>query len=121
MSTLSFSHEQLVRRAKFRTEDFEFINTRRRVHNRLGFAYQLAFVRLANRFPTQQPFEVVEDILTFVSLQLDISADLIQDYQRRRETITEHQPQIVDYLGLRRFGETETDLLKQFLFGGVKK
>ena len=72
MSSLSFSHEQLVRRAKFRTEDFEVINTRRRAHNRLGFAYQLAFVRLANRFPTQQPFEVVEDILTFVSLQVGV-------------------------------------------------
>ena len=60
MSTLSFSYEQLVRRAKFKAEDFEFINTRHQAHNRLGFAYQLA-------------------------------------YQRRRETIIEHQPQIVDY------------------------
>jgi len=40
--------------------------------------------------------------------QVDISADLIQDYQQRRQTIAEHQPQIVDYLGLRRFGETWT-------------
>jgi hypothetical protein len=68
MSTLSFSHEQLVRKAKFRAEDFEFINTRRRAHNRLGFAYQLAFVQLANRFPTQQPFEVMEKFSTLTRI-----------------------------------------------------
>ncbi len=30
----------------------------RRDHNRLGFAYQLAFVRLAIQFSTQQPMEL---------------------------------------------------------------
>lgn len=121
MSTLSFSHEQLVRIAKFKAEDFAFINTRRRVHNRLGFAYQLAFVRLANRFPTQQPFEVIDDILTFVSLQVDIAADLIQHYQLRRQTIAEHQPQIRDYLGLQRFEEADIEPLKQFLFAEASR
>jgi hypothetical protein len=32
----------------------------RRPQNRLGFAYQLAFVRLLNRSPKQQDFEVIE-------------------------------------------------------------
>ena len=35
---------------------------RRRDHNRLGFAYQMAFVRLVNRFPAQQPLEVLPEL-----------------------------------------------------------
>ena len=72
MNTLGFSHEQLLRLAKLNTEDLKEIRKRRRPYNRLGFAYQLAFVRLANRFPMQRPFEIVDEILTFVSVQIDI-------------------------------------------------
>lgn len=115
MSTPSFSHEQIVQIAKFSQVDLNFINSRRRAHNRLGFAYQLAFVRLTNRFPGQQPFEVIDDILTFVGLQLDLPVSLIQIYQQRRETITEHQPQIRQYLELKRFEDAEIAPLEQFL------
>lgn len=56
-------------------------NQRRQLYIRLGFASQLAFVRLSGarwaRFPQQQTFGVDKEILTFVSLQLEISTDLI--------------------------------------------
>lgn len=53
MSTVRFSHEEIVREAKFSPEDMIEIQKRRRDYYRVGFAYQLAFVRLAHRFPEQ--------------------------------------------------------------------
>ena len=68
MNTLGFSHEQLLKIAKLNPEDPQEIRNRHRPYNWLGLAYQPAFVRLADRFPTQQLFEVVDEILTFVSV-----------------------------------------------------
>jgi TnpA family transposase len=53
-------------------EDLKRINQCRRQHNKLGFCYQLSFVKLLNRFPVQQPFEATEDILNYVSAQIGI-------------------------------------------------
>jgi hypothetical protein len=86
MITLGISHKQLLRIAKLNTEEFKAIRKRRRPYNRLGFAYQLTFVRLANRFPVQRAFEILDELLTFISVQLDIPAQSIEDYQQRRET-----------------------------------
>ena len=36
-----------------------------RDHNRLGFAYQIGFARLFNRFPAQQPLEINNELLSF--------------------------------------------------------
>ena len=50
-----FSRNQLKRAAALTEEDFVQLDKCRRPHNRLGFAYQVAFVRLFDRFPQQQP------------------------------------------------------------------
>ena len=63
MQSSDVSHERILRVAHFSAEDVAEINQRRRTHNQLGFAYQLAFVRLANRFPIQQPLEINEELL----------------------------------------------------------
>ena len=69
-----YSREQLLMLAKLTAEDLEEIEQRRRDHNRLDSAYQLAFVRVYNHFPTQRPFfEIDDELLTFVGIQLDIS------------------------------------------------
>ena len=113
----NFTQHQLVEIACLGTDDLEEVNKRRRPHNRLGFAYQLAFVRLLNRFPSQLPFEIEEDeLLTFISVQLNIPPAEIYKYTTRRETIAEHQKHISVYLGLRRFGEAEIKILEQYLF-----
>lgn len=116
MPTTGFSHEQILRMAQFSAADLAAINQRRRAHNQLGFAYQLAFVRLANRFPIQQPLEIDEELLTFVSARLAIPAQLLQIYTQRQSTLSEHQEQLRAYLNLRRFGEAEVLRLEQFLF-----
>ena len=81
MSAVRFSHEEIVREAKFSPEDMTEIKKRRRDHTCLGFAYQLAFVRLANRFPVQQPLEIVDELLTYVGVQLDVPTENIKAYQ----------------------------------------
>lgn len=116
MQSADLSHEQILRMAQFSAEDLAEINLRRRPHNRLGFAYQMAFVRLYNRFPAQQPLEITDEVLTFVGLQLALATEGIEVYQQRRETVAEQQQKLREYLGLRRIGEVETAALEKFLF-----
>ncbi len=106
----------IVRDAGLRPEDFEEINCRRRPHNRLGFTYQLTFVRLFNRLPKTEPLEMVEEVLSYVAAYLDLPHDLARDYQRRRATISEHQARLVEYLGLSRFNDEAIQDLREFLF-----
>jgi hypothetical protein len=115
MNTPAFSHEELVRRAKLSPTDLENILECRQAHTCLGFAYQLAFVRLNHRFPAQQPLEIVAELLTYVSLQLDLPSVTIQTYQQQRRTLINHQQEIRTYLNLRPFGESEIALLNVFL------
>ena len=61
MSAGAFPQAELVRVAKLSPIDLERTQQCRHLHTRLGFAYQLAFVRLANRFPAQEPLEMVEE------------------------------------------------------------
>jgi hypothetical protein len=116
MSTSAFSHDELVRLAKFNPDDLAKIDMCREPHTRLGFGYQLAFICLHNRTPTQQLLEIVEEILTYVGVQLDLSTTFIQKYQKQRRTIINHQQEICAYLNLRPLGETEISLLNAFLF-----
>jgi len=116
MKSLHYTHEQLVNIALFSSEDIEQTNQRRRGHNRLGFGYQLTFVRLLNRFPTQKPFEVLEDILSFVSVQLNIPSYKIDNYAQRQPTISSHREIIMKYLGLKRLGNDELSKVKLFIF-----
>ena len=116
MSTVRFSHQEIVREAKFSPEDMAEIQKRRQEHTRLGFAYQLAFVRLAHRFPAQQPLEIIDELLTYVGIQLDIPAENIESYQQRQPTIADQRLAVLDHLGLRRFGESEIKMLEKFLF-----
>jgi TnpA family transposase len=116
MSKSVYSHEQIIQAGQFTPEDLSEILQRRRDHNRLGFAYQMAFVRLANRFPAQQPLEVLPELLTYVGLQLGIKTEAINLYAQRQPTITEHRQAITLYDGVRRFEEAERQLLANLLF-----
>ncbi len=76
----------------------------------------MAFVRLTGQFPSQQPLEILEDLLAFVAVELKINRAEIEDYAHRRPTVSEHQEQLRIYLRLRRFGTEESELLRQYLF-----
>ena len=51
-----------------------------------------------------------------MSLQLDISPALIEQYKKRRETIAEHRKRIQEYLQLKPFHPEGVQLLDDFLY-----
>ena len=116
MKLLNFPLEQFAKQGQISHSDLDQIQQCRRDHNKLGFAYQLAFVRIFNRFPLQQPFERLEEILSFISIQLNLSAKLIFTYTQRQPTVSEHQETIRKYLDLRRPEKKEMALLQDYLF-----
>jgi TnpA family transposase/predicted transcriptional regulator len=111
-----YSPRQLKREASLTPTDLVEAGKCRRPQNRLGFAYQLGFVRLLNHFPRQQAFEIVEDLVNFTAVQVGVDAALIDLYRKRQQTISEHQRAIASYMGLRNFGDTEVALLETFVF-----
>ena len=115
MSDTPYSPTQLIEQGSFNENDLEIIFKKRREHNIIGFAYQMAYVRLFNHFPRQSPFQPILEILNYVRFQLDLSSDSISQYQNRRQTIDEHQEQIRIYLKLRRFGDVEKEILQQYI------
>ena len=92
-----------------------------RAHNRLGFAYQIAFVRVLGRFPQHEPLEIDGEILRFAALQLGTDPDAIGDYAERRQTVSEHQQQIGEYLSLRPFDASAAEDLTRFLEGEAQR
>ena len=116
MASRTYSHQELIEHATLTEEDIGQIQQCRRSHNRLGFAYQIGFARLKNRFPEQQPFESIPDLLTFVGVQLKIDPNEIHKYTSRQQTISQHQIRIRKYLGLKELVHTDTESLERFIF-----
>jgi hypothetical protein len=75
-----FSRDQLKCAAGLTEEDFVQLGKCRRPHNRFGFAYYVAFVRLFDRFPQYQPFELFDELVCFSAAQLGLDAGLIELY-----------------------------------------
>ncbi len=78
MNNLHFSQDQLVQVAKLSDADMAVIDECRKPQNKLGLGYQLGFVCLFNQFPAQMPFEPIEDLVAYMSFQLDIAPGLIE-------------------------------------------
>ena len=103
------SRPRLIRDATFLAADRREIARRRGHHNQLGFAYQIAFVRVLGRFPQQAPLEIDGEILRFAALQLGAAAETIHAYARRQQTVSEHQQRIGQYLRLGAFDTVGSD------------
>lgn len=73
-------------------------------------------MRLLNCFPAQQPFKIIEEIVSFAGLQLDIHLDHIQLYSKHRQHISRHQDHLRHYLKLSSFKDKVSAQLSQFLF-----
>ena len=109
------SRPRLIRDATFLAADRREIARRRGHHNQLGFAYQIAFVRVLGRFPQQAPLEIDGEILRFAALQLGAAAETIHAYARRQQTVSEHQQHIGQYLRLGAFDTVGSERLARFL------
>jgi len=116
MNNLHFSQDQLLQVAKLSDADMTVIDECRKPQTKLGLGYQLGFVRLFNQFPAQMPFEPIEDLVTYMSLQLDIAPGLIEQYKKRQQTISEHRIRIQEYLQLKPFHPEGVELLDNFLY-----
>jgi len=93
----------LIECGKFSPADLEKIKSYRGNHNKLGFAYQIIYVRLFNYFPKQRPFEISEEILSFAAMQIGIDKKQFLAYLKHRQYISRHQEHIRDYLRLTPF------------------
>src|ERR1039457_5970230 len=116
MNNLHFTQEQLVRVARLSDEDIALVNTCRGSHNKLGIAYQLCYVKLFNRFPAQSPFVEIEELATFVAVQLDIPVEQLLTYASQQVTFSRHQEIIRGYLQVEKFSQTTRSALKDYLF-----
>ena len=116
MIPLAYSRGQMVREATLTEADLAEVDKCRRDHNRLAFAYQIGFVRLFSRFPAQQPLEICDELLHFVSLQVGIDEGRIADYAPWQHTTSEHQGRIRDYLKLVGFDPEQAEALERFVF-----
>src|SRR5512135_3843116 len=104
MTIPSFSRGQMIRAASLTEAELAEVTLCRRDHNRLGFAYQIGFVRLFHRFPAQQPLEIRDELLGFVAMQLNMDPARIADYAVRQHTVSDHQSRIREFLRLTAFG-----------------
>ena len=112
----SFSRGQLFREASLTEADLAEVGKCRRDYNRLGFAYQIGFVRLFGRFPDQQPLEVCDELLSFVATQLNIDVASLEGYAARQHTVSDHQARIRDHLKLAVFDLEQAEALERFVF-----
>ena len=116
MAARKYSQQDLIQHASLTEKDIDQIKRRRRSHNRIGFAYQIGFVRLKNRFPMQQPFEIALDLATYAGVQLKIEPDEIHRYALRQQTISEHQIRIRQYLNLKELIHADIASLEEYIF-----
>jgi TnpA family transposase len=111
----SFSQYSLIEYGTLSDTDFTLIKKCRGESNKLGFAYQLIFIRLLNRAPRQSPFEIIEEIVIYAGMQLSLDTSIIDLYSSRQK-ISAHQKIIISHLQCSVFNDHTQTLLKDFIF-----
>jgi TnpA family transposase len=99
---LPTDQETLLRHYTLADDDIEHIQSRRRAHNRFGFALQICAFRYPGRLLV--PGEVIpSEITEFLAAQLGLNADYLADYAHRAETRREHLADLRDIYGYKMF------------------
>lgn len=111
-----FSQYSLIEYGTLNEQDLKLIQQCRSEYNKLGFAYQLIFVRLLNKVPCQSPLEIIEEIVIYASMQLLLDDSHMDAYSVSRQKISAHQKTIINYLQLTTFNDQTQELLKDFIF-----
>ncbi|MEL6610505.1 MAG: Tn3 family transposase [Bacteroidota bacterium] len=106
-----------VRRARLSDDDRARVARLRHDHTRLGFAYQLAFVRLTGRAPALQSLEVDAELLRYVASQVRVDEPeaLAARYASNPRTLWFHAGAVRDHLGVRPFEAAERAALRDHL------
>lgn len=99
---LPTDQETLLRHYTLADDDIEHILSRRRTHNRFGFALQLCVFRYPGRLLV--PGEVIpSEITEFLAAQLGLNTDDLADYAHRAETRREHLADLREIYGYKMF------------------
>ena len=113
---MEFSQQSLLKLGKLGANDVAFITKHRGQHNRLGFAYQLVFVRLFGKFPQISPLEIIDELLDYTAVQLSINIEYVNQYHHNRKTISKHQSEISNYLHLNSYNLSNEKMVREFIF-----
>ncbi|AGI86439.1 MULTISPECIES: Tn3 family transposase [Streptomyces] len=90
--------------------DRELIESKRRAHNRLGFAAQLTTARYLGVF-LDDPADVPPEVVDYLAEQLDIEdPSVLKAYGERENTRLEHVRELRQVLEYREFAEAEAEL-----------
>ena len=104
----------LLRHYTLADDDLEYIQTRRRAHNRFGFALQLCALRFPGRLLA--PGEIIPlEVSQFLSAQLDLNSDDLVGYAAREETRHEHLAALREIYGYKMFSGRGARDLKAWL------
>ena len=80
------------------------------------YGYQFCHVKLFNRFPNQSPFEIIEELATFIAVQLALPKEKLHTYASQKRTFIYHQEAICAYLKLEKFNQKAETSLQEYLF-----
>jgi hypothetical protein len=92
----------IARYYTFSPDDLALIRRRRRAHNRLGFAVQLACLRFPG-VPWEPSIAVPPAILAFLASQIEEPPSALQEYAARDPTRREHLGELQQVYGYRPF------------------
>jgi TnpA family transposase len=87
------SDREIARHYTFSRDDLDLINQRRRHHNRLGFAVQLAVLRFPGR-PWKDLAGIPSRVLLAIADQVQVPASAFALYGKRDNTLYEHLDEI---------------------------
>ena len=113
---MKLGRRQLLQRAALDGTDEAELLSCRGDHNRLGFAYQVAFVKVHGRLPKQQPLEIDDELVVLAAQQASADVGAMEEYRQQRQTIQRHQERLRAYRGLSRLGDEELEALEAFVF-----
>jgi hypothetical protein len=102
INKIRFTQEQLTKVARLSDEDMELIADCRGEHNKLGLGYQLCYIKLFNRFPTYNPFTAIDELASFVAVQLDAPLEQLTRYADQKATFFRHQDAICTHLKVKK-------------------
>ncbi|MFF0145757.1 DUF4158 domain-containing protein [Amycolatopsis sulphurea] len=105
-----FTRAELERYFFLDDVDRALIEPKRRDHNKLGFAVQLATVRYVGRF-LDDPLDVPAVLVEYLAEQLDIAdPSCLKSYGEREQTRTDHAGEIREADDWREFAEVDDEL-----------
>ena len=111
----NFSQQSLIEKGTLKKEDWALLANCRGNYNKLGFTYQLIFIRLLNALPNQSPFEIIDEIIVYAAIQLSLDNTSIEKYKNNRKKIYNHQQEIIQHLNYKEFDDNAQSKLNSFI------